>query len=118
MDPVCVTWRSVDDLQRDMGKFDPANMCVRTALPGRGVPAGWKLRDMTQRDLGILLTNAYRQWPGEVKLTFEAPMEPDECYWLAPETVSACRLVDAAYSGDYQMVRNLIDSGVQPDSKV
>ncbi|CAE8610480.1 unnamed protein product, partial [Polarella glacialis] len=118
VDPVEVTYTSVDELKKDMGNFDPAIMCMRNTLPGKGVPAGWQLKGQSKQDLGELLSRVYKQWPGDVKLTFEAPPEKDELQGLSPRSVSGVRLANAAYTGDLDTAKQLLNSGVDADIRV
>lgn len=117
-DPVEVTYTTVEELKKDMGFFDPAIMCMRHTLPGKGVPAGWQLKDMTKRQLGELLSRVYKEWPGEVKLTFESPPERDELEGLSPRTANGVRLCNAAYTGDRETAAELVRANVRPDVRV
>mmetsp|Transcript_44826 Transcript_44826/g.140522 ORF Transcript_44826/g.140522 Transcript_44826/m.140522 type:complete len:203 (+) Transcript_44826:2-610(+) len=101
-----------------MGNFDPAVMCMRCTLPGKGVPAGWQLKGLSKRDLGELLAQAYRNWPGDVKLTFEAPQPRDELEGLSPRSADGVRLCNAAYEGDTRAAAALLGRGVGPDARV
>lgn len=114
-EPVQVRYTSVEELKRDMAHFDPAVMCIRNTLPGKGVPAGWQLKDMSKRQLGQLLSEAYREWPGEVLLEFEAPPDPDEFEGLSPRSADGVRLANAAFNGEMEEVVRLVESRVDPD---
>lgn len=118
MDAVEVTWTSVQDLRKDMEYFDPATMCMRITLPGKGLPAGWRLR-MTKKHLGETLCQVYKTWPTEgVSLTFEAPPEMDELQGLSPRSADGVRLVNAAYAGDMDAVQSLLAGRAPPDIQV
>lgn len=101
-----------------MGHFDPAVMCMRCTLPGKGVPAGWQLKGMSKRELGELLARAYKNWSEDVKLTFEAPPEKDELEGLSPRSANGVKLCNAAYEGDKPSVVALVSSRVDPDIRV
>ena len=116
-DPVEVTYKCVEDLKKDMSFLDPAVMCMRVTLPGKGVPAGWRLR-MTKRELGEVLSAAYRAWPGSVALTFEAPPEVDELEGLSPRSANGVRLANSCYEGAADTVRALLAAEVDPDIRV
>ncbi|CAE7947142.1 ANKRD54 [Symbiodinium sp. KB8] len=113
-DPVDVTYTLMEELKRDMSFLDPAIMCMRVTLPGKGVPAGWRLR-MSKRELGDVLSKAYRAWPGSVTLTFEAPPETDELEGLSPRSADGVRLANSCYEGDIETVHALLAEGVDPD---
>mmetsp|Transcript_5900 Transcript_5900/g.9575 ORF Transcript_5900/g.9575 Transcript_5900/m.9575 type:complete len:221 (+) Transcript_5900:72-734(+) len=115
VDPVEVTYTSVEELKKDMANFDPAIMCMRNTLPGKGVPAGWQLKDLSKRQLGELLSTAYKNWTGDVKLTFEAPPERDELEGLSPRSQNGVRLCNAAYKGDKETVMSLVAAKTDPD---
>eukprot|EP00933_Yihiella_yeosuensis_P070979 TRINITY_DN79152_c0_g1_i1.p1 TRINITY_DN79152_c0_g1~~TRINITY_DN79152_c0_g1_i1.p1 ORF type:complete len:221 (+),score=55.68 TRINITY_DN79152_c0_g1_i1:95-757(+) len=117
-EPVEVTYTSVEELKKDMAFFDPAIMCMRHTLPGKGVPAGWQLQAMSKRELGQLLSEAYKEWPGQVKLIFEAPPERDELEGLSPRSSDGVRLGNAAYEGDQETVVRLLNSKVDADIRV
>mmetsp|Transcript_39056 Transcript_39056/g.72741 ORF Transcript_39056/g.72741 Transcript_39056/m.72741 type:complete len:219 (-) Transcript_39056:166-822(-) len=117
MEPVDVIYTCPEDLKRDMSFFDPAVMCMRVTLPGKGVPAGWHLR-MTRRELGQVLSAAYKEWPGVVTLTFQAPPVVDELEGLSPRSSNGVRLVNAAYDGILDVVRELLAADVDPDIQV
>eukprot|EP00404_Azadinium_spinosum_P019303 CAMPEP_0180505620 /NCGR_PEP_ID=MMETSP1036_2-20121128/47476_1 /TAXON_ID=632150 /ORGANISM="Azadinium spinosum, Strain 3D9" /LENGTH=184 /DNA_ID=CAMNT_0022515353 /DNA_START=21 /DNA_END=571 /DNA_ORIENTATION=- len=87
-------------------------------MPGKGVPAGWQLKDMSKRQLGQLLSEAYKNWTGDVKLVFEAPPERDELEGLTPRTANVVKLCNAAYKGDMEAVVSLVSSKVNPDMRV
>lgn len=119
VDPVEVTYTSVDELKADMASFDPAIMCMRNTLPGKGVPAGWQLKGMSKRELGKLLSRVYQNWSEDVKLTFEAPPEKDELEGLSPRAANQVMLVNAAYNGEKETVMNLvIEKKVDPDIRI
>lgn len=113
-----MTYTSVEELRKDMGNFDPAIMCMRCTLPGKGVPAGWQLKGMSKRELGELLSREYKNWSGQVKLTFEAPPEKDELEGLSPRSANGVTLCNAAYNGETATVINLVNSKVDPDIRV
>ena len=113
-DPVDVTYTLMEDLKRDMSFLDPGIMCMRVTLPGKGVPAGWRLR-MSKRELGDVLSKAYSAWPGSVTLTFEAPPETDELEGLSPRSADGVRLANSCYEGDIEAVNALLAEGVRPD---
>jgi len=101
-----------------MAYFDPAIMCMRNTLLGKAVPAGWQLKGLSKREFGELLSKAYKEWPGQVKLTFESPPEKDELEGLTPRTADGVRLVNAAHTGDLGTVVRLVSSKVDPDIRV
>eukprot|EP00929_Paragymnodinium_shiwhaense_P094637 TRINITY_DN55343_c0_g1_i2.p1 TRINITY_DN55343_c0_g1~~TRINITY_DN55343_c0_g1_i2.p1 ORF type:complete len:225 (+),score=29.40 TRINITY_DN55343_c0_g1_i2:245-919(+) len=113
-----VTYKDVDDLKGDMAMLDPATLAIRITLPGKGIPAGWQLKDMSKRQLGVILEAAYKQWPGEVCLTFEPPAERDECSGLSPRLHRVVQLCNAAYAGDISTANALLDAQVDVDAKV
>lgn len=117
MDAVEVVYTNVEELKKDMANFDPAIMAMRHTLPGKGVPAGWQLK-MTKRQLGDVLSSAYRSWPGEVRLIFECPPEKNELEGLTPRTANALKLCNAAYNGHMDELLALLDSKVNPDVRV
>lgn len=117
MEPVDVTWTSMEDLKKDMGYLDPVIMCMRITLPRKGLPAGWHLC-MSKKDLGETLRKAYAEWPGEVTLRFEAPLPVDELEGLSPRSADGVRLVDASYKGEMEEVQRLLDVDVDPDLRV
>eukprot|EP00928_Gymnodinium_smaydae_P055149 TRINITY_DN38747_c0_g1_i1.p1 TRINITY_DN38747_c0_g1~~TRINITY_DN38747_c0_g1_i1.p1 ORF type:complete len:223 (-),score=52.83 TRINITY_DN38747_c0_g1_i1:49-717(-) len=106
-----VTYASAEELRSDMANFDPAVMCMRITQPGRGIPAGWQLKGMSKQELANLLSDAYRHWPGDLRLTFEKPPEHDEFEGLSPRSTDVVRMANAAYVGDASTVRALLDSG-------
>ena len=116
-EPVEVIYKSMEDLKKDMSYLDPAIMCMRVTLPGKGVPAGWRLR-MTKKDLGEVLSSAYRDWPGSVTLTFEAPPEIDELKDLSPRSADGVRLANSCYEGAKETVYALLAADVDPDMRV
>jgi len=118
MDPVEVTYTSLEELQRDMGNLDPAIMCIRNTLVGKGVPAGWQLKDISKRSLSELLGVAYKNWPGSVKLTFEAPPEPDEFEGLSPRAMETLKFINAAHHGDVDTVKRLLPVSADPDMRI
>eukprot|EP00811_Abedinium_folium_P008125 NODE_17503_length_939_cov_3.427340.p1 GENE.NODE_17503_length_939_cov_3.427340~~NODE_17503_length_939_cov_3.427340.p1 ORF type:complete len:230 (-),score=59.91 NODE_17503_length_939_cov_3.427340:250-879(-) len=108
----------MEELKKDMANFDPSIMCMRNTLPGKGVPAGWQLKGMAKRDLGDVLSKAYQNWPGEVKLVFEPPPEKNELEGLSPRSADAVRLCTAAYTGDKDEVVRLVNAQVDVDVRV
>ena len=107
----------MEDLKKDMAFLDPAIMCMRITLPGKGVPAGWRLR-MTKRDLGDVLSKSYREWPGSLTLTFEAPPEIDELEGLSPRSADGVSLANSCYEGALDAVLALLAADVDPDIRV
>jgi len=76
------------------------------------------LKSMTKRQLGEVLSKAYKNWTGDVKFTFEAPPERDELEGLTPRTANGVKLCNAAYNGDKDDVMSLVNSKVDPDIRV
>ena len=145
-----MTYTSQEELKKDMGYLDPGAMCMRVTLPGKGVPAGWHLQmskkarcsqsrpvagetapnvfgDLRRvvyrsgpQELGQLLQRVYKDWPGTVRLTFEAPPEEDELEGLSPRSVQALRLANAAQDGDLVAVRRLaeLEGGICVDQRL